>query len=114
MVLTAVRWAVVDHLHAMTGIRPPKLDFSRLGNRVAAFQLLIEIHYRHYQFYANMFIATAVAYICHRLQLASFWHFDLRDVLFIDLEVILCRVADKRNSPSHCVGAASVWLDRSY
>lgn len=51
MVVSAVRWAVVDTLHGRTGLRP-LLDFSRLGRNVEAFALLIEIHYRHYQFYA--------------------------------------------------------------
>ncbi|MFO1003481.1 MAG: hypothetical protein U0936_24375 [Planctomycetaceae bacterium] len=68
MTITAVRWAIVDHIHALTGLKPPTLDFSKLADRVGAMQLLIEIHYRHYQFYANMFVATAFAYACHRLQ----------------------------------------------
>lgn len=52
MTVSAVRWVVVDTLHARTGLRSPPLDFSRLGPNVAAMQLLIEIHYRHYQFYS--------------------------------------------------------------
>ncbi len=52
MTVSAVRWAVIDTLHARTGLPPPKLDFSLLGGNVEAFVLLIEIHYRHYQFYA--------------------------------------------------------------
>ena len=52
MTVSAVRWALVDSLHSLTGLSLPPLDFSRLGNNVEAFSLLIEIHYRHYQFYA--------------------------------------------------------------
>ncbi len=66
MTITAIRWAVVDQLHASTGLRAPPLDFSQLSGNVDALSLLIEIHYRHYQFYANMFVATAIAYACHR------------------------------------------------
>lgn len=66
MTVSAVRWAFVDTLHAWTGLCPPPLDFSRLAEKVTAYQLLIEIHYRHYQFYANMFVAVAVAWIGHR------------------------------------------------
>lgn len=64
MTVSAVRWAVVDTVHRLTGLKPPNLDFSRLDGKVDSFGLLIEIHYRHYQFYANMFVATFVAYAC--------------------------------------------------
>lgn len=67
MTLNAVRWALIDTLHAKTGLPPPPLDFSRLGGSVEGYILLIEIHYQHYQFYANMLVATALAYACYRL-----------------------------------------------
>lgn len=66
MILNAVRWAVVDQFHARTGLRPPSLDFSRLGPNVEAMRLLIAIHYQHYQFYSNMLVATAIAWASHR------------------------------------------------
>ncbi len=66
MTVSAIRWAAVDFLHAKAGLRAPDLDFARLGSNVDAFSLLIEIHYRHYQFYANMLVATAIAYACQR------------------------------------------------
>ena len=66
MTVSAVRWAVIDTLHAATGLPPPKLDFSQLHGNVDALALLIDIHYRHFQFYANMQVATAIAYLCHR------------------------------------------------
>ena len=72
MTLNAVRWALVDTAHRLTGLAPPTLDFSRLGENVDAFVLLIEIHYRHYQFYANMFVATAVAYASYRVWLGGY------------------------------------------
>ena len=88
MTITAIRWAVVDQLHAATGLPPPKLDFSKLATRVDAFTLLIEIHYRHFQYYANMFIATGIAYLCHRIHLGTLWHIDLVDPGFVLLEAI--------------------------
>jgi hypothetical protein len=72
MIVSAIRRAVVDTLHAWTGLPPPSLDFARLGENVEAFQLLIEIHYRHYQHFSNMFVATPIAYICHRVAHGSF------------------------------------------
>lgn len=54
MTVSAVRWMIVDLMHAATGLSLPSLDFTKLGNNVEGFRLLIEIHYRHYLFYANM------------------------------------------------------------
>ncbi len=67
MTVSAARWAVVDTLHAATGLKAPPLDFARLGRATAAFQLLIDIHYQHYLFYSNMLLATAAAYLGQRL-----------------------------------------------
>ena len=67
MTVSALRWAFLDRVHGLTGIRMPTLDFSRLAENIEAFQLLIEIHYRHYLFYGNMFTATAIAYGSHRI-----------------------------------------------
>lgn len=67
MTVSTVRWVIVDTVHAWTGLPPPVLDFSRLGNNVDAYGMLIEIHYRHYQFHANMLVAVAFAYVCLRI-----------------------------------------------
>ena len=88
MSVNAVRWAIVDHVHAWTGLPLPKLDFSKLGPNVDAFMLLIEIHYHHYQHFANMFVATAVAYACYRIHLGGILPLGRLDVGFIVLEVI--------------------------
>lgn len=66
MTVSAVRWAVVDRLHARTGLPPPPLDFARLGPNVEALRLLIDIHYTHYRFYANMLVALVAAWAGHR------------------------------------------------
>src|SRR3954451_19115926 len=71
MTLSALRWFLVDTIHGLTGLRPPMLDFAGLGENVEAYVPLIEIHYRHYQFYANMLIAAAVAYVCYRVRLGG-------------------------------------------
>lgn len=67
MIVTAIRWACVDLIHAATGLTAPDLDFSQLPGKVDAYRLLIEIHYVHYQFYSNACVATAIAWICHRI-----------------------------------------------
>ena len=68
----------------MTGLPLPKLDFSKLGANVEAYSLLIEIHYRHYQFFSGMFVATAIAYLSHRLQ-----HGDIRSLGWPDAGFVL-------------------------
>jgi hypothetical protein len=71
MTVSAVRWSLVDSLHRLTGLAPPPLDFSKLGQNVEAYSLLIDIHYRHYQFYSNMLVASAVAYVSYRVRLGG-------------------------------------------
>ena len=88
MTVSAVRWALIDTLHSLTGLPLPRLDFSRLGKNVEAYALLIEIHYRHYLFYSNVFVATAIAYACYRTKLGGLWPLGWPDVLFVTLEFI--------------------------
>lgn len=68
LLASLIRWFVIDRLHHWTGLRPPHLDFAKLAERTAAFALLIEVHYKYYQFYANSLVAGAFAYICWRSQ----------------------------------------------
>jgi len=61
MVVSAVRWAVLDRVHHRTGIREPCWDFGKLSHRWQAFEALVEYHYRYYQCYANMLVALVFA-----------------------------------------------------
>ena len=88
MTINAVRWAVVDTLHARTGLPLPPLDFSQLGPNVGAYSLLIEIHYQHFQFHSNMLIATAIAYSCYRIRLGLPGPWGWPDAGVAALEVI--------------------------
>lgn len=87
MTVNAIRWVIVDTLHARTGLPLPPEDFSSLGQNVAAYNLLIEIHYHHFQFHANMLIATAVAYACYRIDLglASSWGWPDLGVMVLEM-----------------------------
>jgi len=49
---------------------------------------VIGIHYRNDHYYADMLIATAIAWICHRIQLGKLWHVDLFDAAFGAIEII--------------------------
>jgi hypothetical protein len=61
LIVSAVRWLVIDTLHHRTGLPRPKLDFSSLDRNIHAFEFLVRNHYWFYQFYANMIIALAWA-----------------------------------------------------
>jgi hypothetical protein len=72
LVVSTVRWAVIDTLHHRTGIREPQWDFARLQENISAFNVLVEIHYRYYQFYGGMLTALAFVYVARRLVI-GFW-----------------------------------------
>lgn len=88
MTVNAIRWGILDTIHSMTGMPPPPIDFSGLGKNVEAYTLLIEIHYNHYQYHANMAIATAIAYVCYRINLGSLTQWGFADLGVFALEVI--------------------------
>ncbi len=58
---STLRWLIIDPLHHHTGIRLPEWNFQDLYARTEAFSVLIEIHYRYYQFYANSIVAMLFA-----------------------------------------------------
>ena len=60
--VSAVRWAMIDHLHHATGIVPPAWKFANLEGKLQGYLTLIENHYRYYQFYSNMFVAAAFSF----------------------------------------------------
>lgn len=66
LTVSTVRWLVIDTIHHRTGIRQPPWDFSRLSTHLAAYDVLIAIHYRYYQFYGGMCVAMLFAYACRR------------------------------------------------
>jgi hypothetical protein len=65
LVISGVRWAVVDQLLARTGIRQPRWDFELFAERLTAYEILVVNHYRYYQFYANMLVALAWTYVVY-------------------------------------------------
>jgi hypothetical protein len=89
MTVSTVRWGLLDTLHHVTGIKPPVLDFAGFSDRVAAFDYLIEIHYRYYLFYSNMVVALAFTYVLRRAALLGpLYPWSWWDPAFAVLEVI--------------------------
>jgi hypothetical protein len=64
LTLSAVRWALIDFFHHRTGVPFPNPDFSKVQERLEAFKFAVEVYYRYYQFYANMFVAIGIAAVC--------------------------------------------------
>ncbi len=75
LVVSAIRWALIDRLHHATGIPSPDLDFTRLAQNLAAYQLAVEHNYRYFQFYANMAVAIIILAIC-RQSVLGLWPFS--------------------------------------
>ena len=71
MTVSAVRWALVDSLHAVTGLRRPAWDDSKLDVKLPAFEYIVDNHYRYYQFYANSFVALLFSYVAWRVSAAG-------------------------------------------
>jgi len=88
MTVNAVRWATIDQLHVRTGLPIPRLDFSKLGPNVEAINLLNRIHYEHYQFHSNMFVATAIAYVCFRMAPTTILPVGWPDIGFLSVETV--------------------------
>jgi hypothetical protein len=67
LLLSAVRWLLVDHLLQLMGIRDQGLNFENLKDkdRYAAFIGAIENHYRYYQYYANTLVAIVGAFVIY-------------------------------------------------
>lgn len=66
MTVSAVRWFLIDRINEWTGLKRPRWDDSRLQVNLEAFDLIVEHHYRYYQFYANNVVALLTVYGAHR------------------------------------------------
>src|SRR5688500_13556261 len=69
LLVSAVRWSVVDRLYHRTGISEPHWEFAQLSDRLPAFLAVVDNHYRYYQFYANMLVALTFTYIARLIAL---------------------------------------------
>jgi hypothetical protein len=87
--VSAVRWAVIDHLHHATGIVPPDWKFAHLEGRLQGYLTLVENHYRYYQFYSNMFVAAAFAYSARLVEGPAFLRPVAATCGFLALEMTL-------------------------
>lgn len=89
LIVSAVRWAIIDSVNHWTGLPRPKFDFSQLQENLQAFDNAVEYHYRYYQFYSNMAVALAGAVVAHWLALPSDGVHVPRIAAFCCLEAVL-------------------------
>lgn len=90
MLISTVRWLVVDRVHHLTGLSAPKWEFALLGDRLAAFELLVASHYVFYQWSANSFVAVAFTFFAYEATKSVHGPADgLLALGFIVVEVIL-------------------------
>lgn len=67
LLLSAVRWLILDHVLLWTGIQQSPLDFSQLkdSGKSMAFNAIIEHHYRYYQYYSNTLVGIFIAFLVY-------------------------------------------------
>jgi hypothetical protein len=90
IVVSTIRWLLIDTLHHRTGIPEPAWDFGRLQAHIDAFDRQVEGHYRFYQAYSNSLIAITAAYLIWRASLPAPWQLPgWIDIGYVSLAVIL-------------------------
>jgi hypothetical protein len=85
MTASTVRWLLVDTIHHLTGIPRPQWDFSLFDQKVAGYDMLGEVHYRHYQFYGGTLVSLVFSWFCRRIAL-GFWSAPLE---WLDLGLLV-------------------------
>ena len=90
LIVSAVRWMLVDRVHHWTGLRRPSWNMVALQRHLDAFKLLVEDHYRYYQFYANMWVACILSYAAYNIAYGFLSSGNsVADVAFLLLLVVL-------------------------
>lgn len=61
VIVSTVRWLTVDPVMHLTGVRPIDHGFAHLQQSHEALTILVNGHYRYYQFHANLCVAIPFA-----------------------------------------------------
>jgi hypothetical protein len=72
LVLSTVRWMILDTIHALTGLRRPEFDYTKLAAKVEGFDVLVRHHYEYYKFHGNFLLALIFAWVSRRFSLGFF------------------------------------------
>lgn len=87
LMASTLRWLIIDAFHHRTGIPRFNWNFAALHERLAAFELLVEAHYRYYQFYGNSMIAAAFSFGAYHV--VNGWRSWWTVVAFTGAEILL-------------------------
>src|SRR5690348_7506189 len=66
LVLSCLRWVLIDTVHHRTGVRPPVWDDRRLADVLGGFDYLVGAHFMYYQFAGNSLLAWSFVYGLNR------------------------------------------------
>jgi hypothetical protein len=90
VIVSTLRWAILDRLHHWTGIHEPAWDFSRFPEKVWAFERLVAYHYKYYEFHGNTLVAVVLAYLARWIS-QGIWpaELDATDLGFLFLGFVL-------------------------
>lgn len=61
VIISTVRWLAIDPMMHLTGVQPADHGFAHLQQSHQALSILVNGHYRYYQFHANLCIALPLA-----------------------------------------------------
>jgi hypothetical protein len=84
---SAVRWLVIDRIHHMTGIKRPQLNLGNFEDFLHSFERVLDGHYRYYEFYGGMLIASLFSYSLWRMRQTGMG-LSIHDFLFLTIEVV--------------------------
>ncbi len=88
MIVSAIRWMLLDLLHAATGLKRPNWNFGKLQSNLQAYKMLEENHYRFYQFYGNSLVSVFYSYTVFRFNYGILG-VEVLDALLIALVIVL-------------------------
>lgn len=92
LLLSAMRWLLLDHLFVLFGIKAPTMDFSKLKdpNAFAAYIGVVDNHYRYYQYYSNSLIGGLVALAFHvAFGGRSISYFEITAIVLVGVALLL-------------------------
>jgi hypothetical protein len=88
LVVSTVRWMILDTIHALTGLRRPHFNYAELAAKVEGYDVLVRHHYEYYKFHGNLLIAVLFSWVSRRFSLGFF----RAPLGWIDLGVFLLAV----------------------